>query len=426
MQCSRPTGWDGFRAEVVAKMFARRRLLVLLMFEPMLAAVCLYTAVTAQAAWLRDVSIGQLIALVLLNVLWWRRPVRDATALRWAFTASLIATTGGATSPLLPLLVVLAVAKPSIVGPRHSLILTLLSIAVLWPVALLAGHGYLAAACASVVLLGGHQIGLWIRETSDETLCASLEAREEALYTHRERFAELAKLQEAVANDLKNPLTSIKGLVGLAELDPSRATERLAVLQKEVCRMQLIVEDHLSFARPLTPLVADRVDVYAVVVWVVWLHGAVARDKQLRFELSNVEHIEISGDARKLRQMLMHLVINAIEASTRGGTVEIAVRRDGDRVRIEVLDGGAGIDPALLACACDAGVTTKEQGSGLGLTIVRALAEQHGGALALRNRDGGGLAAEIVLPVEGAVAYAAGRLTAPPRLVQASTSRGPK
>ena len=55
---------------------------------------------------------------------------------------------------------------------------------------------------------------------------------------------------------LKNPLTSIKGLVGLAELDPSRATERLGVLQKEVCRMQLILEDHLSFARPLTPLVA--------------------------------------------------------------------------------------------------------------------------------------------------------------------------
>jgi signal transduction histidine kinase len=214
--------------------------------------------------------------------------------------------------------------------------------------------------------------------------------------------AELTKLQEAVANELKNPLTSIKGLVGLAELDPSRAAERLAVLQKEICRMQLILEDHLSFARPLTPLVAERVDVYAVVVWVVWLHGAIAREKQLRFDLSNVERVEISGEVRKLRQMLMHLVINAIEASTRGGTVEIAVRRDGDRVHIAVLDGGAGIDPCLLAMACDAGVTTKEHGSGLGLTIVRGLAEQHGGTLALHNRDGGGLAAEIDLPLEGA------------------------
>ena len=422
---SRPTGWEGFRTDVVQGMFARRRLLVLLLFEPMLVAVCLYTVVTAQAAWLRAVSIGQLVALVLLNVLWRRRPVRDATAIRWAFTLTLIATTGGPTSPLLPLLVVLAVAKPSIIGRRQSLILTALSIAVLWPVALLAGHGYLAAGCASIVLLGGHQIGVWIRETSDETLCASLEAREEALHTHRERFAELAKLQEAVANDLKNPLTSIKGLVGLAELDPSRATERLAVLQKEVCRMQLIIEDHLSFARPLTPLVAERIDVYAVVVWVVWLHDALAREKQLRFELSNVERVEISGEPRKLRQMLMHLIVNAIDASSRGGTVEITVRRDGDRVRIGVLDGGAGIDPALLECACEPGVTTKEKGSGLGLTIVRALAEQHGGTLALRNRDDGGAAAEIELPVEGAVACAAGRLTAPSRLVQASTSRRP-
>jgi signal transduction histidine kinase len=361
---SRPTGWEGFRAEVVRGMFARRQLLVLLMFEPMLAAVCLYTAVIAPTAWLRDVSIGQLLALVVFSVVWWRRPVRDATAIRWALTLSVIATSGGPTSPLLPLLVVLAVAKPSIVGCRQSLILTGVSIAVLWPVALFAGHGYLAAACASIVLLGGHQIGVWIRETSDETLSASLEAREEALHTHRERFAELAKLQSAVANDLKNPLTSIKGLVGLAELDPSRATERLAMLQKEVCRMQLILEDHLSFARPLTPLVAERIDVHAVVMWIVWLHGAIASEKRLHFDLSNVERVEISGDLRKLRQMLMHLVVNAIEASTRGGTVEIAVRRHGDRVRIGVLDGGAGIDPALLQCACDPGVTTKERGSG--------------------------------------------------------------
>ncbi|MCU1283277.1 MAG: integral rane sensor signal transduction histidine kinase [bacterium] len=407
-------------------MFARRRLLVLLLFEPMLAAVCLYTALTAKTVWLRDVSVGQLVALVVIGVVWWRRPARDVTAIRWALTLSLIATTGGATSPLLPLLVVLAVAKPSIVGCRQSLILTGVSIGVLWPVALVAGHGYLAAACASIVLLGGHQIGVWIRETSDETLRVSLEARDEAVDTHRERFAELAKLQAAVANDLKNPLTSIKGLLGLAELDPSRATERLGVLQKEVCRMQLILEDHLSFARPLTPLVAERVNVHAVVEWVVWLHDAIAREKQLRFDLSHVECVEISGDVRKLRQMLMHLVVNAIEASTRGGTVEITVRRDGDRVRIGVLDGGAGIDPALLPCACDPGVTTKEKGSGLGLTIVRALAEQHGGALALRNREGGGVAAEIDLPVDGAVAGAAEGLTAPKRLVQASTLRGPR
>src|SRR5258708_3657362 len=101
---SRPRGWDGFRAEVVLGMFARRRLLALLMFEPMLAEVCLYTAVTAKTAWLRDASIGQLVALVVISVVWWQRPVRDATTIRWALILSLIATTGGPTSPLLPLL----------------------------------------------------------------------------------------------------------------------------------------------------------------------------------------------------------------------------------------------------------------------------------------------------------------------------------
>jgi signal transduction histidine kinase len=387
--------WNAFRAEIVEGMFARRRLLVVMMFEPILAALCLYTALTASAAWRRDVAVGQLVALVLINVLWWRRPVRGATTIRWAFSLTLLATTGGATSPLLPILVVLAVSQPSITGRRGSLMLLVASIVAVWLFVALGARGpaeCVAAACSSALLLGGHQIGMWIRETSDEMLRASLQARDQALCTQRERLCELTRLQEAVANELKNPLTSIKGLAGLAELDPSRASERLAVLQKEVCRMQLILEDHLSFARPLTPLVAERIDVSAVIVWVVWLHDALARDKQVRFDLSHAERHEILGDAGKLRQMLMHLVIHAIEASPRGGVVEVAARRDCDRVRIAVLDRGEAVGPSFM---------TRDDGSELGLTIVRALARQHGGTLVMRHRDGGGRAAELELPIDG-------------------------
>jgi two-component system sensor histidine kinase HydH len=399
----RPTGWGPIRADVVDRMFARQRLLVVLMFESMLVAICLRNALAAKTPWLRDLAIAQIAAVVLTSVFCWHRPVRYATVIRWALTSSVIATTGGPTSPLVPLLVLLAVGKPSILERRLSLILTALSVATLWAAACLAGHGFLASACASLVLLGGHQLGVWIRQTSDETLVASLAAHDEALRAHRERFGELARLQERIANDLNNPIASIQGLVGLAELAPARAGERLAVLQKEVSRMQLLLDEHLSFARLLTPLVGERVDLYATVVWMVWLHDAVARERQLRFELSHVARVEVWGERRKLQQILMHLVVNAIEASPRGATVELAARRSDDHVRIVVLDDGAGMDPALLECACEPGISTKQGAAGLGLTIARALIEQHGGTLTLRNRDRGGLAAEIELPVEAAV-----------------------
>jgi signal transduction histidine kinase len=250
---------------------------------------------------------------------------------------------------------------------------------------------------------------MWIRAAGDRMLRASLEARDEAVRTHGERLRELNKLQESLAHELKNPLASIKGLAGLVELDPPRACERLAVLQKEVCRMQLILDDHLSFSRPLTPLVTELTDVHAVIATVVRLHEGLARDKQLTLDMTGTEHIELLGDPHKLRQILMHLLINAIDAGERGSIIEVAASKEDDRVRIAVLDRGPGLDAQMLLRAADPGVTTKPHGSGLGLTMVRALAEQHGGSLQLRNRDDGGLAAEVVLPLGVAVGASNGR-----------------
>jgi signal transduction histidine kinase len=105
------------------------------------------------------------------------------------------------------------------------------------------------------------------------------------------------------------------------------------------------------------------------------------------------------GDPRKLKQMLMNLVANAIEASPAGATVELHARQEGDRVVLGVLDRGPGMSAELLERAAEPGVTTKQDGAGLGLTIVRSLAVQHGGTLRLAHRDGGGLEAQLELPL---------------------------
>jgi signal transduction histidine kinase len=102
-----------------------------------------------------------------------------------------------------------------------------------------------------------------------------------------------------------------------------------------------------------------------------------------------------------VRQVLINLVQNAIDASPRGATVELHAETDAGAATLQVLDRGRGVDPSLGDEAFRPGVTTKARGSGLGLTIARALARQHGGDLTLRARDGGGTIAEVRLPAIG-------------------------
>ena len=106
--------------------------------------------------------------------------------------------------------------------------------------------------------------------------------------------------------------------------------------------------------------------------------------------------------------MLINLVQNALDASPAGGIVELeAEPAPGGGARVRVLDRGRGIEPALAAAVFSPGVTSKAGGSGLGLTIARALARQQGGDVELAPRSGGGTAAVVTLPGRAAQGGAA-------------------
>ena len=396
-----PTGFEQIRADAVRRMFARTPRLAMLIFEPTFAVLSLYVACTTADPWRRSLSLALLSALVLVNLLQLHKPIR--VSLRWLIGVGLVAITGGAESPLLPFLLIAVLSYPSILGGKPALALCGLSIAVVWTLTLAGTRGPAAlmhAACMTLLLLAAFAVGSWIRETSDLMLRTSLDARDELLRAYDERLRELNRLQEALAHELKNPLASIKGLACLMQLEPARSPERLDVLRREVTRMQQILDEMLSFSRPLTPMRPQPTCVQTLIGAVVRLHEGVAAHKQLTLDTSLAERVEVFGDPQKLKQLLMNLLLNAIEASPTGATVELTARRDGARLRVQVLDRGPGLDAELLARAIEPGVTTKVEGAGLGLTIVRALAFQHGGALTLRNRDGGGLAAEVELPLK--------------------------
>lgn len=268
-----------------------------------------------------------------------------------------------------------------------------------------AGHPdvlvWTTAALTIVAVLAIHGMARHLRTSADETLRQAAAERDRALELHHEQSRALTTLSGELAHELKNPLASVKGLAALMAMDATgEGAEQLAVLRREVDRMQGVLEEFLNFSRPLVPLAEEEVDLGALVREVATLHEGLAATRMVRLGVAVEGEPRAECDARKVIQILMNLVQNAIEASPRGGTVTLMARVEGEEVRISIRDEGPGPAAGIRSRIFDPGVTDKPTGSGLGLTIARALARQHGGELTLEPTEGGGSAALLTLPVE--------------------------
>ena len=349
--------------------------------------------------------------------------IRRQFRLRGGRQATAALATGGLESPSFFAMFPIAVVGAAIVRPPVLLLVVAVQLAEIWGMAwvhttarlphinptlfggdALAGwnftHILWSAIFASLGLGVVTFLGRGIRYSFDGMLRSGLEAREEILSSHAERARELAALSGEIAHELKNPLASIKGLSALIAQDasPGKPAERLQVLRREVDRMQIILDEFLNFSRPLVPLAIEAVDLRALVLRVVDMHEGMAHERGVRLSVK-LDVLAWRCDPRKIEQALINLAQNAIEASPAGAAVEIDVQ-DGPRLQLCVLDRGPGVDAGLGDKVFEPGVTAKARGSGLGLTIVRALVRQHGGDLTLASREGGGCAAALRLPKE--------------------------
>jgi two-component system, NtrC family, sensor histidine kinase HydH len=228
-----------------------------------------------------------------------------------------------------------------------------------------------------------------------------------------EQLAAVGQLAAGVAHELRNPLTSIKMLVqtGLEGRPPQGlSVEDLSVLESEIRRMEKYIQTFLDFARPPRSERRDC-DLLAVVRRAVALVEGRARRQRVEVEQAlPAEAVHLNIDPEEIQQVLVNLLLNALDALPRGGRIRVEVAGHASGVEVRVSDNGPGIPAQVRDRLFEPFVTSKENGVGLGLSICKRLVEAHGGAIRGANLPGGGAVVSLTLPVEErAHAVAAGR-----------------
>jgi signal transduction histidine kinase len=228
---------------------------------------------------------------------------------------------------------------------------------------------------------------------------AADDARRQALEGMEARNRDLVSVANTIAHELKNPLASLQGLAQLmAKAAPpgGKEAERLEVMLREIHRMRDVVDEFRSFARPLTELARRAVDLDQLVYEVCALNQGLAHARGVQLDPCPAGGPMVSCDPQKIKQALVNLVQNGLEAAPARSRVAVRIQPHASEVAVVVEDAGPGLPAAALELR--PGFTTKEHGSGIGLVVTRAIIEQHGGRLALAARDGGGTTATLFLP----------------------------
>jgi signal transduction histidine kinase len=219
-----------------------------------------------------------------------------------------------------------------------------------------------------------------------------------------EQLAAVGQMAAGMAHELRNPLTSMKLLVQAARSREEAGNRRLggrdlAVLEEEICRLERVTQTFLHFARP--PALEKReVEVQPLIEGTVGLVAARAALSDARVECDlPVEPVRAAVDPHQVRQVLLNLLFNALDASGPGGEVRVGLESTPGRLNLCVRDTGPGLPPELGARIFAPFVSTKETGLGLGLSICKRIVEAHGGAIHAQDGPQGGALFTVSLPL---------------------------
>lgn len=223
----------------------------------------------------------------------------------------------------------------------------------------------------------------------------------EAAVKRSERLAAIGRLAGGVAHEIRNPLSSLKGFATyFKQRSPGRPEdEKIATIMiGEVDRLDRVVGQLLELSRPVA-VSPKPLPLRSVIEGAVAVVRPRAAEAGVRLEVGLPEDAApVPMDPERMHQVLLNLLINAIEAMTAGGRLQVFVKTVENGVEIQVGDTGPGIAAEDLDHVFDPYFTTKSTGTGLGLAIVHNIVEAHGGTVTIASRPGDGTTVRLRLP----------------------------
>src|ERR1017187_2592370 len=235
-----------------------------------------------------------------------------------------------------------------------------------------------------------------LRESRDE-----IERLHRTQISRAEYLATLGELAAGLAHEIRNPLAGIAGVIEIISRDlPSTSPARAVIkdVRLEVAQINRILTDLLETARPHPPQVCLS-NLNTTVEHAVMLARQQVLSKPIKIELQKAPDLaDVEHDSDQIHQVLLNLLLNAVQALDKEGTVRVEIGSRDDCASVVVSDTGRGIQPQHLPNIFRPFYTTKGTGTGLGLSLARRIVEEHHGRIEVSSVVGKGSRFEVVLP----------------------------
>lgn len=213
-----------------------------------------------------------------------------------------------------------------------------------------------------------------------------------------ERFATGGQLVASIAHEINTPLQALQNFLELSRMSTAEEQHQfLSSAIAEMQRVQRIVRQLLDVYKPGS-LIPGPIDLNALIERIVLLLRRQALEKHIQIIVDDQTPVRANGNADELAQVMLNMVVNALDAMPNGGNLQIQTASDDGQILIRISDTGMGISPEWQSQIFEAFFTTRPQGTGLGLYVCRQIIERHGGRILLESSPGVGSTFTLVLP----------------------------
>lgn len=215
---------------------------------------------------------------------------------------------------------------------------------------------------------------------------------------HSEKMTIAGQFAAGIAHEIRNPLTSLKGFLQLLQSGIAQKDAYYRIMIEEIDKLESITSELLFISRPLTDK-REMESVRSMVDDVMVLLKSQAKFKNINWEFIHMDDKAINCDRSQIKQVLINVIKNAIEAIQSSGTIRISVKEIQSNMEICIKDDGVGIPEEIIHKINEPFFTTKDSGTGLGLMISKQILNQHHGSMSVMPNSYGGCTVKIILPI---------------------------